>query len=547
MKKSFKILLIASLLLTCGCTGTTDFYAWLAAVTLGDEARDLYDNYKNSKDNETENEQEASQDGVYVTFANNPHLDITYYSDEGKTVELDSEGCWTEPGDTIYASIEINTNVESDHFGFDGFKVYAFDSSYTVIENPVAEISDENLAFTIPEDIEYTQLSVVPLGQFKDRIINTKVYSYDEFGNEVTFDSMVDWYVNGELYTEESTINPIDTYTVRCDFSEISNEYFYAGSNVETFTSDPESQTYVEFKTQSSLGGASNFEVELKEKMTLEIEFTENPEVEEIDGVDIEVKKKTVTITGLRYGDKVEIKSTGDFQITDGDYENVNYKMEGTGNTQTHIFTIVPKEEKDDSLSLENVNVEYEITLSSDCDYGTCTFKLDDEIVTGTIKARESQTLKLTYEIENEDYTFSDKNIVDHVKNIFVNEKQTVELTINSDLASSTVKGDDYFSINVKPGVQEYTVTLDPDCEHGTCSFKYDGDTYDEKTTITVIDDSEIKITYKITDDNYTFADSNFIENIFGNSKESIKITMTEEYDGKTIKAEDLFEVVKKE
>lgn len=93
-----------------------------------------------------------------------------------------------------------------------------------------------------------------------------------------------------------------------------------------------------------------------------------------------------------------------------------------------------------------------------------------------------------------------------------------------------------------------YTVTLDPNAKYGECIYTLDGEVV--SGTIRVKEGQKLTLKYTITNNDYDFKQESsgimgFLGGIF-KEKGTIEISITAEWDGKTIRPDEQFTIVKK-
>jgi|GEM_PF-2199133 len=98
--------------------------------------------------------------------------------------------------------------------------------------------------------------------------------------------------------------------------------------------------------------------------------------------------------------------------------------------------------------------------------------------------------------------------------------------------------------------IKDITLIFDTTDPYGKCTFKSGKENLSGEVTLK--EGSEVKITYKITDSGYTFAEGRSgitgkIKDVFSSDERSDTITITEDMYGKVISRKDFFEVIKKE
>ena len=125
--KGKKLLLIQILILLTlsGCSAKDGIYAKLQGEMLKKsnlESNDSYSDYLRFKDSEQIDEQghyimpeeETMKGSIHITFFDNNLLSTAYYYDKEMTAPIDTDNCYINPGDSIYADIPQSLNVKND-------------------------------------------------------------------------------------------------------------------------------------------------------------------------------------------------------------------------------------------------------------------------------------------------------------------------------------------------------------------------------------------------------------------------------------------------
>ncbi len=99
--------------------------------------------------------------------------------------------------------------------------------------------------------------------------------------------------------------------------------------------------------------------------------------------------------------------------------------------------------------------------------------------------------------------------------------------------------------------VRTYTVTLDSNARYGVCSYRLDKE--ETGGQIRIRENQSLKLTYKLTDENYVFADEGsgggvlgFFRDLIGSRKRTVEIPFAELEDGGTIRPDEWFHIVRK-
>ncbi len=387
-----------------------------------------------------------------MSFAENSDLDISYYTDEALTQQIDVTSCYLNPGDSIYAGEVTSLNAYSNLYQLAAFRIYTCNvlGSLTLLD--IQEISNSGLIYTIPEDYSGTDLSIVPVGEYPNRVLQMDVYYVDDDGNQITLANAGTWTVNGNKIQGNSTqISAIESYTLR--FAIDTDEYFYVSASPTPFTQDPSSTGYVEFWEASATEATVEYAVELHPYLELEIQLAAQGTVTLNDGTSETVKKgKTWSSSSLKYGDQIVIETSGECTILSGDYVHVEAARDTISGGYRYTLTITETlyDNTGSQLSCISVNRSLTVTLSTRGKYGTCTYTLDGEEVSGTITITEAQELKVTYTITEDGYKFSSTSsnlVLGFIEGLTSSTKKTATIPVTIDLDNQTITPDNYFTV----------------------------------------------------------------------------------------------------
>lgn len=94
------------------------------------------------------------------------------------------------------------------------------------------------------------------------------------------------------------------------------------------------------------------------------------------------------------------------------------------------------------------------------------------------------------------------------------------------------------------------SLNLDTACKYGTCTYKLDGTVVSGE--IQVQENQELKLIYKITEKNYSFAEKSngiggFIHDLIKAKERTITVPITANLDRATIYPDDWFTIVRRE
>jgi hypothetical protein len=161
-------------------------------------------------------------------------------------------------------------------------------------------------------------------------------------------------------------------------------------------------------------------------------------------------------------------------------------------------------------------------------------------------------TITLTYEDSGE--LMEEGNLIDDNRNVIVtimpSEGYYVSgKDVSGDVYQSTMTYKKYKSdidkiIDKHPIKKIYSVTLDSDDSYGTIVYKLNGT--EVSGTIQVRDGQKLTMDYTITDAGYEIKRSGLTAMTQSKTNKSVKINISEDLDGKTIKREDYIDIVEK-
>ena len=224
MKKRYAVLALISCLLLSGCSAEEVKEKpdeLMKRYLLHDN--DQYNAYINMKN---ANEDKIDADGYYiddevaqleldnhpgmvhVSFASNSLLNVTYYTDSEHKEVIDKKNCFVYPGDTIYAKVDATSLVQSNTYEFKGFTMAVFDGDQANF-NYASSTEDK---ITIPSDLQYREISIIPDGAYKSRNLSFQAEYRDIDGNTISLSPV--WTVN---VGEQSYSTKADSYSVEAN------------------------------------------------------------------------------------------------------------------------------------------------------------------------------------------------------------------------------------------------------------------------------------------------------------------------------------------
>ena len=258
-------------------------------------------------DSDIENKKEVVKDGsVYVTIADNPNLSFVFYKDKEHTKIVESNAYYN-PGDCIYYDRPIVSNKNSDKYVFSGFRIYDVSDSGEKI-NEISCNSDLKEGYIqIPGNYTGSDLMLVPIGDYEERLLKFKDYYIDENGNENDISGT--WIVNDGTVNVDgntATIDSILDYSVTYMYDN--NDYYVVATNPKNIN-DALDDGCVQFENQSATNGVDKFEVELHRYIDVKITVKGTKSVI-VNGERKKVKKnKPIEVKHLKVGDMITVVS----------------------------------------------------------------------------------------------------------------------------------------------------------------------------------------------------------------------------------------------
>ena len=394
---------------------------------------------------------------IHVTFAENRYLKMAYYYDVDMMQPIDTEMCYVNAGDTIYAKVIEVQNPNSNLYRLSEYRIVQYDAQGNVMQQIREQVGEDTFSYTIPQNFSGSELSVMPIGEYPDRELSMDAYYVDDSGKEHSLASAGIWTINdAHIEGNAATIRAVDTYVLK--FTYDADNYFYVGCEPECFTKDPNQTGFVEFWEAKPTDEDKNYRVELHPFLNLSLKFSEEAKIKvnETDWQTVK-KNKAFSLEQLRYGDSIVIETAGQCTITDGNYQHINATKDPIKGGYRYALKVVPEAEKNTAdilVSVLDVNRTFDVVLDNSCNYGTATYKLDGAVVSGKVKIKEGQELTLTYKITKETYKFKDKaeGVGGFFQNLFNASERTVRIPVTEELNGTTVLPDEWFDIVAKEG-----------------------------------------------------------------------------------------------
>ena len=379
----------------------------------------------------------SDPDKIRVTFATNKSLNIEYYYDEAKTQKIDGVA-YLMPGDTIYIKF-----VESNEvlYKFSRYEIYEFDKDGNC--EKMLTLTDAETKYTIPENIKNKEVQIRPYGEQNKEVI--KLVVRDENGKDI---DSGEWK-NGDVVLNDAflTVGPNESYQLSYTYD--TKEYFFVSSSPARHNSEEvNGEIKFEGKTFSYEDSPLEYVVNLRRYLSLSLKFDENAEISH-NGKVLENKVKKLEFTPehkLKYGDEITIKTKANITITDGDYKYVSVSREWRNSEKLYIYKVKINNTEVKDQDCEGVTTieDVTITLPSETQYGTVTYKVDGKEVSGTCTLKEGSELKIEYKITKDGYEFGDQNAV---QNFFKVKTKTETIKITTEMDGMQLDLSKYFKV----------------------------------------------------------------------------------------------------
>lgn len=383
MKRKLCLLAICSVILLslAGCAGITERIEDQMVKKSGvleDPSYQIYENYVDEEklDDEgyyVETTTEASVDdrgSVHVTFSDNNNLQIQYYADAAYREALDPAACYLNPGDAIYAAVQVSEDVFSSMYGFAGFRILENDDKGNMKESSAITVSgtDPDYIISIPKNFNGSELSIVPLGAYQKRVISLEDYCTDDSGSKKELNGT--WLINDKEYSGNTAdISAVSSYIISYRYD--SNEYFFLASEPECYYSN-NTDGIVIFKQREPSDATQDYTVELHDYISVSL-VSDMDRLISINGGENQFvnANSEFDISKLRYGQTVvlttnkewkDLENCRDLILTSSGRDSGNYKYN----------MIVP--EKDGEFCFDPSEYTY--------DHGTIAFTCFGNVVT---------------------------------------------------------------------------------------------------------------------------------------------------------------------
>lgn len=471
--------------------------------------------------------QSTHPDLIHVTFGKNSHIDVHYYYDEAKTLEIKTSNCYLKPGSSVYVGGISYQNVTSSVYQLAGFDIRGIDGKVLSYQ-PSSTIK-------LPESDSCREISIVPKGEYPARRLNLSAFYNEPDGTRKELKGG-DWRVNDTSYDSDVGIDPLADYAVTYCYDHYAEGYYYVDASPAPQNAD-ESHNMIIFSKVNAEDGVSDFTVELHPYISLTIsndKYSHNRGI--IKRIDIKTAGSTKTVkfkdgkkveagdlATLKYGDVVLITIDDAYQIVSDSLSDINSSRGNSDKALEYRFEIPEDNYQGLELSIKPRNSTSSDPFSlPEIPHATVSLKYADGHNVNDSRPGEKEKVVLSIAAED-GYYLEGKGIGKDGTYSSTMTFKEYEQKINELLGSISVKK--YISIALE--------TTDP---YGSCTYTLDGKIVDGQ--IQAKEGKTLVVRYEID------ASSNVsIITDKGKAKKSgkIEVKITSDMDGKTILPSDCF------
>lgn len=444
MKKTLILLSTILMVTLTGCASINDQMLQKSRITENSNYKEYRDYSETDKldQNGYYSEVTASKKkgSIHVTFASSNYLDVNYFKDAELTSKIDTDECYLDPGDHVYASVTVSKTATSSTYGFSEFRIYGYDDgNRELLSN--SESGENGLAFMIPADFFGTELSVEPVGEYQKRVIPLTDFYSDDDGS--THNLPGTWYIDDKKCTDEKIeISPVASYIISYEYG--SDEYFYMSSSPECYYNDNESGLII-FQQRDATDATVDYSVELHKYISVLLVSAMERTVTVNNGTEQTIKANgELEIPKLKYGDKVTFITNKEWSDLESCRALILTSSQDTGGYFQYNLTVP---EKDGEFVFDPSEYSYQ--------HGTIIFKCFGEIVTDTQYLAKGSKIKYEQGTAEDGYWLTSG---EHV--IIVGEENKTKQQLNS--------------IHFTPKVQIIVKLVQPEYG-GTISYYVDG------------------------------------------------------------------------
>lgn len=490
------------------------------------------------------------EDGtIPVTLARNTFLSCQYRRNEDAAYPIGTEVCYLNPGDSLYVSGMTINNSNSNLYTFSEYRIWSYDAEGRRGGTPYAEVkNDSGLLLTVPMDYTGLGFAVEPLGIYSDRSISVRAYFINNSGQQQIIGGGT-WTVGKREFKDTVKISPVDSYTLKYDYSKYADDYYFVSSTPKCWYSKDDSQTVI-FQEASTNEELSDYSVLMHPYVTLTVK---NNCISLVDSVADKIPflstdgKGIITsitkadksllptstnvdsfdIPKLRVGDVISVRVGKDYKITGTGVDVGTATPLGSNADNGYEYTIiVPDTNKGIQITVtkRNGDAEGKYTGYSIANADLTLYRKDGSIVqVGDELPAESE--KVTVEIKaHSGYYLDGKSVTDYT-------------VYSKSMKFSAFQKDINSIITDHPAIQYVTLTVNPKDDCGTCVYKLDGNAITSNTFRARIGQKiELEFTansnYSIVRDGWI---SDKLSSLWGKNSASAKIEVTADMNGSTI------------
>ena len=328
--------------------------------------------YSEDEFNMDVNVEHQPADTVLVSFAKNNCLEVNYYTDAKHTIKVANQACCLNPGQSIYAVVEISDNVQSSRYAFECFRLYKFIDGNRKFVDTIT-LAESGFVMEITEDMVGYDFTLEPIGDYQSSIISLRDYYKDNEGNEYNLNG--EWYIDEEIIDgNEVEINAISSYVISYKYD--TDSYFYISSTPECQYSNHEDGIVI-FELMKAKDKSQDYYVELAEYLTVNIANAVNRKIIQSTGNSEDLSAgHSYTINKLKYGDEITLITDKEWPQLENSRELImTVKREhSTGEYAGFYEYVLIVPQKDGNFIFDPNEYEYE--------HGAIIFKCFGDIVT---------------------------------------------------------------------------------------------------------------------------------------------------------------------
>ena len=505
-------------------------------------------------------EEERNRGTVHVSFAENEFLRFTYYSDAEQSLPLSTTNCRLNPGDPIYVSAPEIVNPNSSLYRFSEFRIRELDEKGYVKQQLASVKELPGLLYRIPEDFSGSEISIIPLGEYRERTIILSAVQQHPDGRKTSLENGK-WEINGKQHGNVSVkLNPMESYHITYEYSPYQDgwyfmksepEYYWENSNEAaiTFLSGPSDNEIVRYEVclhpygKITVSNAVSYQNVVDSFLDSAATIFQNRSVIETQNIIslFQINGMTVvnnfgdtefTAASIKAGDEILIRIPAELKLISAEID-LPASLE-TDNTREYRFSVPDKEIMDFHISVGKRNSDKDgVFHETKPDHGT----LNIYDASG-IRYREGSELPAENErisveiIPEKDYCIYGRSVRN---NIYRSEMKYTDYVTNLDkiLAEHPIK----------PGI---FVTLDTEDDLGECVFWTDNKSI--TGTVMLREGQDLQFDYLLDPDAgyeiiLTQQDREQFVTSWSPYAASRQLDVTEELQGKTLRCRELITI----